>query len=92
MTAPEWRRIPVVFSAYSARFRTAPERLHLLIGGPSAAPRGAPGCGAPMRCQWDLARSTAAGRRMLDNGTGAYRLGSTATEWRIEYNRSTAGG
>ena len=92
MTAPEWRRIPVVFSAYSARFRTAPERLHLLIGGPAATPSGAPGCGEPMRCQWELARSTPAGDRMLQNGAGAYRLGSTATEWRIEYNRAAAGG
>ena len=92
MTAPEWRKVPVVFSAYSARFRTDPERLHLLIGGPAAAPAGAPGCGEPMRCQWDLARATAAGDRMLQNGAGAYRLGSMATEWRIEYNRALAGG
>jgi hypothetical protein len=40
----------------------------------------------PQRCAWHLAESTPAGREMVANGVGAYRLGAAArpflAEWR----------
>ena len=89
-TSAEWRAAPRVFSRYLVRFNGDPTRLHMLMTGANAAPHGAPTtCGAPMACQWSLADSTPAGHAMLLNGAGAYRLGSQATAWRVEFNRLT---
>lgn len=89
-TSAEWRAAPGVFSRYLVRFHGDPARLHMLMTGAAAAPPGAPAaCGAPMACQWALADSTPAGHAMLLNGAGAYRLGSQATAWRVEFNRLT---
>ena len=90
MTAPEWRTVPAAFGTYSARFGTAPERLHMMLAG-APAPAGSTGCGEAMACQWALAGATPAGAAMLQNGPGAYRLGEQATAWRSEYNRALGG-
>ena len=90
MTAPEWRTVPAAFATYSARFGTAPERLHMMLAG-APAPAGSTGCGEAMACQWALAGATPAGAAMLQNGPGAYRLGEQATAWRSEYNRALGG-
>jgi hypothetical protein len=90
MTAKEWRTVPKGFASYAARFGAQASRLHLLIGG-TPAPAGSSGCGDAMACQWSLAASTVAGRTLLANGPGAYRLGSQAAAWRAEYNRALPG-
>lgn len=88
MTARTWRTVPRAFSGYLRRFGGDPGRLHLLFTAVPAPPRGAPrGCGGPMACQWALARATPAGRAMLANGPGAYRVGAQARAWRAEFNR-----
>lgn len=38
-----------------------------------------------MACQWALAEGTAAGRAMLANGVGGYRLGAHARPWLAEW-------
>jgi len=40
-----------------------------------------------MEASWSLARSTAAGRQILNNGPDAYRLGAQAAQWLAEYDR-----
>ncbi len=90
-TAAEWRSAPGVFSRYLARFHGDGARLHMMMTEALALPRGASAtCGEPMPCQWKLAESTGAGRTMLANGPGGYRLGSQATAWRAEFNRVLA--
>jgi hypothetical protein len=90
-TAPEWRIVPRRFTSYSRRFRVDRSRLHFVIAGTPAPPRGASGCGSPMECQWALAGRTPAGARILANGPGAYRLGAQAGEWRAAFNRAFGG-
>jgi hypothetical protein len=62
-------------------------RLHFLITGTDAYPAGRlpSGCTTPQRCQWVLAEGTAAGRAILSNGVGAYRLGAHARPWLAEW-------
>ncbi len=92
MTAREWRTVPSAMSAYAGRFGADTTRMHLLFTAAGAGPAGAPAtCGAPMACQWALAAGTPAGAALLGNGPGAYRLGSEATAWRVEYNRALGG-
>ena len=87
-SAQEWKLVPNRFASYLKRFGGSVDRLHLVFTGVTARPEGAPrSCGAPMACQWRLARSTKAGRTMLANGPGAYRLASTASAWLVEFNR-----
>lgn len=89
-TAAEWSSVPSAFGAYHRRFGGDRERLHLVFTGADARPKGAArACGAPMPCQWRLARGTAAGRALLANGPGAYRLGAQARSWLAELNRGT---
>lgn len=87
-TAREWKLVPARFASYHRRFGGERDRLHMVFTGVTERPKGAPrGCGAPMVCQWRLARSTKAGRAMLANGPGAYRLRSKAGKWLAELNR-----
>ena len=90
-TSAEWRAAPGVFSRYLVRFAGDPTRVHMMMSEAHAMPHGAPaGCGDPMSCQWNLAESTPAGRMVLSNGPGGYRLGSQAGAWRAEFNQMPA--
>ena len=40
-----------------------------------------------MACSWTLAESTPAGKAILANGPGVYRIGSEARDWLAEYNK-----
>ena len=87
LTAVEWRTAP---AAFLAEYRLAggdASRLHFLITGTDAYPAGRlpSGCTTPQRCQWVLAEGTAAGRAILSNGVGAYRLGAHARPWLAEW-------
>jgi hypothetical protein len=87
MSAREWKLVPARFGSYFRTFGGNLDRLHMVFTGVRGRPDGAPGsCGEPMACQWRLARSTKAGRAMLANGPGAYRVGSSATRWLRELN------
>jgi len=87
LTVTEWRTAPAAFTAEYQRAGGDPSKLHLLLTGPNAYPAGVlpPSCVTPMQCQWALAESTPAGRAMLSNGVGAYRLGSHARSWLAEW-------
>ncbi|MCU0307616.1 MAG: hypothetical protein MUE51_07585 [Thermoleophilia bacterium] len=84
LSAAEWRTVPhdvlEVFAGHGGSAR----RVHLLFAGTSAAPPGAPAGCRPMACQFRLARSTPAGRRLLANGAGAYRVGDQARDFARE--------
>ena len=86
-TAEEWRKAPAAFSAEYRRAGGDPSRLHFLITGTDAYPKGrlVPGCTTPMACQWAMAESTSAGRAILANGVGGYRLGAHARPWLAEW-------
>lgn len=86
-TAEEWRKAPAAFTAEYRRAGGDPSRLHFLITGTDAYPPGrlAPGCTTPMACQWAMAESTPAGRAILANGVGGYRLGAHARPWLAEW-------
>ena len=86
LTAKEWRTVPQAFTAYGRRFGVDPGRLHMMFAGSPSVPKGAKGCSEPMACQWSLAAATPAGRAMLANGPGAYKLGAQAAAWRQGYN------
>jgi hypothetical protein len=89
--AKVWRNAPTRFGRYLARHGGAGlAQLHFLITGTTSAPAGARACGSPMSCQFEMARSTEAGRTVLANGPGAYRVGAQAGEWLAEYNRTFA--
>lgn len=87
LTVTEWRKAPAAFTAEYRRAGGDPSKLHLLVTGTDAYPAGVlpPSCVTPMQCQWALAESTPAGRAMLANGVGAYRLGSHARAWLAEW-------
>lgn len=89
LTVAEWRAAPAAFTAEYQRAGGDPSRLHLLITGADAYPAGRlpASCIAPMQCQWALAESTRAGRAMLSNGVGAYRLGTHARSWLAEWQQ-----
>ncbi len=86
-TVREWKRAPAAFTAEYRRAGGDPSRLHFLLTGTDAYPPGPlpAGCTTPMACQWALAESTAAGRAILANGVGGYRLGSHARPWLAEW-------
>ncbi|MDH3225667.1 MAG: hypothetical protein OEM67_01065 [Thermoleophilia bacterium] len=57
-------------------------RLHFMMSRAASRPVGAPAsCGGGMACQWKLADTGSVNRRILDNGVGAYRVGSQARAW-----------
>ncbi|MFM9018999.1 MAG: hypothetical protein ACKORG_06090 [Actinomycetota bacterium] len=89
LTVAEWRTAPAAFTAEYQRAGGDPSKLHLLLTGADAYPAGVlpPSCITPMQCQWSLAESTAAGRAMLANGVGAYRLGAHARAWLAEWQQ-----
>lgn len=86
-TVREWKRAPAAFTAEYRRAGGDPSRLHFLLTGPQAFPAGAlpPACTTPQACQWALAEGTAAGRAIIANGVGGYRLGDTARPWLAEW-------
>lgn len=86
-TVAEWRAAPAAFTAEYRRAGGDPSRLHFLMTGVEAFPAGRlpATCITPQQCQWSLAESTAAGRAILANGVGAYRLGSQARPWLAEW-------
>lgn len=86
-TVAEWRLAPAAFVAEYRRAGGDPSRLHLLMTGTEAFPAGAlpASCVTPQQCQWALAESTAAGRMLVANGVGAYRLGAQARPWLAEW-------
>ena len=86
-TAAEWRSVPAAFTGLYARYGGNPANVHFLFS-QAGAPAGAPaGCGAPVACSWTLAESTPAGKAILANGPGVYRIGSEARDWLAEYNK-----
>ena len=88
MAQREWKLVPGRFASYHRSFGGDVGRLHMLFTGVRERPAGASAsCGEPMACQWKLARSTKAGRAMLANGAGAYRVGDSAGKWLREFNR-----
>jgi hypothetical protein len=86
-TVAEWRAAPAAFTAEYRRAGGDPSRLHFLMTGVEAFPAGRlpTACTTPQQCQWSLAESTPAGRAILANGVGAYRLGSQARPWLAEW-------
>lgn len=86
-TVAEWRTAPAAFTAEYRRAGGDPSRLHFLMTGTDAYPAGAlpASCVTPQQCQWALAEGTPAGRAILANGVGAYRLGSHARPWLAEW-------
>ncbi len=87
-TAKEWRRAPAAFAAEYRRAGGDISRLRFLLTGTDAYPRGGrlpAACTTPMACQWALAEGTAAGRAILANGVGGYRLGAHARPWLAEW-------
>ncbi|MBM3664831.1 MAG: hypothetical protein FJW92_03425 [Actinobacteria bacterium] len=89
LTVAEWRTAPAAFTDEYQRAGGDPSKLHLLLTGADAYPAGAlpASCITPMQCQWSLAESTPAGRAMLANGVGSYRLGSHARSWLAEWQQ-----
>jgi len=86
-TAGTWRAVPPSFLGLFARYGGDAARVHFLFTG-GAVPRGAPrGCGDAMGCKWALAEATPAGRAILANGPGVYRIGGDALAWLREFNR-----
>lgn len=89
MSAALWRQVPQGFLSYARRYRADPSSVRFILSGATNVPAGAPaGCGNAMACQWALARSTPAGRRILANGVGAYRTASMSATFRAEFNRN----
>ena len=88
MTATEWRRVVPQFLSVTSRYGGGWNQLHLVFTGGAALPKGAPpGCGpTAMACSWQLATATAANRRVLANGPGAYAVGAAAAEWLANFN------
>lgn len=86
-TVAEWRAAPAAFLAEYRRAGGDPSRLHLLMTGTEAFPAGSlpASCVTPQQCQWALAEGTAAGRTILANGVGGYRLGAHARPWLAEW-------
>jgi hypothetical protein len=84
--AEEWRQIPPAFAGLLARYGGQRSRVHFLFTS-TGSPDGASGCATPMSCQWRMAASTPAGRAILANGPGVYKVGAQAAEWLQEYNK-----
>lgn len=86
LSAGMWRRVPGAFLGLFTRHGGDPTDVHLLFT-ETGVPRGASGCGSAVACSWRLAESTPAGRLVLANGPGVYRIGAAAPAWLREYNR-----
>ena len=88
MTAAEWRTVAPRFLSVSSRYGGRWDQLHFVFTGGTALPAGAPAACGPtaMTCSWTLASSTAANRRVLANGPGAYAVGAAASEWLANFN------
>ncbi|MSO44103.1 MAG: hypothetical protein EXQ74_02150 [Thermoleophilia bacterium] len=86
-TVREWQRAPAAFVAEYAAAGGSVDRLHFLMAGSDAYPAGRlpASCTTPQVCMWSLAESTSAGRMILSNGVGAYRLGHQARPWLAEW-------
>ncbi len=91
-TVDEWTRAPAAFTAEYRRAGGDPSRLHLLVTGTDTYPVGPlpVGCVTPQACQWVLAESTPAGRAMVANGVGGYRLAAHARSWLAEWQARAA--
>lgn len=86
-----WRRAPHAFLDLLSRYGGNSANVHFVLSGTSR-PAGAPsGWGGAMNATWSLARSTPAGRTILDNGVDEYRLGAQAGAWLAQYNRQFPG-
>lgn len=86
-SAETWRKAPAAFMAEYQRAGGDPSRLHFLITGTDAYPAGRlpAECVTPQACQWTMAEQTPAGRLILANGVGGYRLGAHARPWLAEW-------
>lgn len=87
-TAEVWKTAPRALVAEMRRAGGDTSRLHFLLAGVRGYPRGRAlpvGCVTPMRCAWALAESTSAGRMILRNGVGGYRLSDQARPWLAEW-------
>ncbi len=85
--ARTWRTVPPSFTGLFGRYGGDPTRVHFLFTS-GVTPAGSPaGCGDAMACKWTLAESTPAGRAILANGPGVYRIGPDALPWLREFNR-----
>jgi hypothetical protein len=85
-SASLWRRAPGAFLGLLSRYGGNPSTVHFVFSAttrPSSAPRG---WGDAMATSWSLARSTPAGREILQNGPDEYRLGGQLREWLKQYN------
>lgn len=86
-TAATWRSVPPAFLGLFGRYGGDASRVHFLFTG-GTVPKGSPrGCGDAMGCTWALAEATPAGRAILANGPGVYRIGGDALAWLREFNR-----
>lgn len=89
LTVSEWRAVPAAFTSEYQRAGGDASRLHLLMTGSDVFPAGKlpAACVTPMQCQWVMAESTPAGRALVANGVGAYRVGEHARAWLAEWQR-----
>jgi hypothetical protein len=88
-TVSEWRSAPAAVGAEFRRAGGDMSRLHMLVTGSDTYPRGGTlpaGCVTPQSCAWALAESTPAGRRILANGVGGYRLAQSARAFVAEWH------
>ena len=93
MTSPftvnEWRTAPAAVSAEFQRAGGDVNRLHMMFTGSDSYPSGGTlpvGCVTPQSCAWALAEATPAGRQLLANGVGGYRLGESARAFLAEWH------
>jgi hypothetical protein len=89
MTAGMWRTVPGAFLGLFTGAGGDPTDVHFLFTS-AGTPAGARGCTGVV-CAWRLAESTAAGRTVLANGPGVYRIGPEAGVWLREFNRRFPG-
>ena len=88
-TVAEWRTAPAAVGAEFHRAGGDMTRLHMLVTGSDGYPAGGPlpaGCVTPQSCVWALAEATPAGRQILANGVGGYRLASSARAFLAEWH------
>ena len=84
-TASEWRSTSTGVLELLARYGGDAGRVHFLFSG-TGTPAGATGCADAQNCSWKLAEATPAGRTILANGPGVYRIGADAESWLREFN------
>jgi hypothetical protein len=85
--ARTWRTVPPAFLGLFGRHGGRPGTVHFVFTG-GVRPAGAPArCGDAMACKWTLAEATPAGRTILANGPGVYRIDDHALAWLREFNR-----